>query len=193
MPALKGAAMVDEVLADTRHAMRKSVEAFRYETATVRTGRANMALLDAIRVEYYGAQVPINQVANMGVPEPRLITIQPWDKRVIPAIEKAILASNLGLVPSNDGSIIRLPIPQLTEERREELVRVVRQMAEEGRVSIRNVRRDANDLLKEAQRDGEVPEDDAKRGQEQVQKLTDAFVGEVDEILEEKEKEIMEV
>lgn len=185
--------MVDEVLADTRHAMRKSVEAFRYETATVRTGRANMALLDAIRVEYYGAQVPINQVANMGVPEPRLITIQPWDKRVIPAIEKAILASNLGLVPSNDGSIVRLPIPQLTEERREELVRVVRQMAEEGRVSIRNVRRDANDLLKEAQRDGEVPEDDAKRGQEQVQKLTDAFVGEVDEILEEKEKEIMEV
>lgn len=185
--------MVDEVLADTRHAMRKSVEAFRYETATVRTGRANMALLDAIRVEYYGAQVPINQVANMGVPEPRLITIQPWDKRVIPAIEKAILVSNLGLVPSNDGSIIRLPIPQLTEERREELVRVVRQMAEEGRVSIRNVRRDANDLLKEAQKDGEVPEDDAKRGQEQVQKLTDAFVGEVDEILEEKEKEIMEV
>ncbi len=185
--------MVDEVLADTRRAMRKSVEAFRYETATVRTGRANMALLDAIRVEYYGAQVPINQVANMGVPEPRLITIQPWDKRVIPAIEKAILASNLGLVPSNDGSIIRLPIPQLTEERREELVRVVRQMAEEGRVSIRNVRRDANDLLKEAQKDGEVPEDDAKRGQEQVQKLTDAFVGEVDEILEEKEKEIMEV
>ncbi len=185
--------MVDEILADTRRAMRKSVEAFRYETATVRTSRANMALLDAIRVEYYGSQVPINQVANMGVPEPRLITIQTWDKSAIPAVEKAILASNLGLVPSNDGSIIRLPIPQLTEERREELVRVVRQMAEEGRVSIRNARRDANDLLKEARKDGEVPEDDAKRGQEQVQKLTDAFVGEVDEILEGKEKEIMEV
>ncbi len=185
--------MVNEILAETKGAMQKAIEAFQHEIATVRTGRANTALLDAIRVEYYGSQVPINQVANVGIPEPRLITIQPWDKTVIPAVEKALLASNLGLVPSNDGTIIRLSIPQLTEERREELVRVVRQVAEEGRVSVRNARRDANDLLKEAQKDGEVPEDDAKRGQDQVQKLTDEFVDKVDELLQEKEKEIMEV
>ena len=185
--------MVKEILADVKGSMQKAVEAFQHETNTVRTGRANTALLDAIRVEYYGSQVPINQVASVGVPEPRLITIQPWDKSAIPALEKAILASNLGLVPSNDGTIVRLPIPQLTEERRKELVRAVRQLAEEGRISVRNARREANELLKEAQKDGEIPEDDAKRSQEQVQKLTDEFIEKVDALLEEKEKEIMEV
>jgi ribosome recycling factor len=137
--------------------------------------------------------MPINQVANIGAPEPRLITIQPWDKTALPAIEKAIMASSLGLVPSNDGTIIRLPIPQLTEERREELVRIVRQMAEEGRVSVRNARRDANEMLKDGQKEGEIPEDESKRGQDQVQELTDEYVKKVDDLLKEKEEEIMEV
>ena len=185
--------MVDEILSETKSSMQKAVEAFGHETSMVRSGRANASLLDPLRVEYYGSQMPINQVANVGVPEPRMITIQPWDKTAIPAIEKAIMASNLGLVPSNDGTVVRLPIPQLTEERRGELVRVVRQMAEEGRVSVRNARRDANEMLKDAQKEGEIPEDDAKRGQDQVQVLTDEFVKKVDELLKEKEEEIMEV
>ena len=185
--------MVKETLSETRTEMRKSVEAFRNETLTVRTGRANVALLDTIRVEYYGSQVPINQVANVGAPEPRLIVIQPWDKAVIPQIEKGILSSNLGLVPTNDGTNIRLPIPQLTEDRRKELVKIVKQMAEEGRISVRNARRDANDLLKEAQKEGDVPEDESKKGQDEVQKLTDEFIKEIDGILAEKEEEIMEI
>ena len=185
--------MVKEILSETRTEMRKSVEAFRDETLTVRTGRANVSLLDSIRVEYYGSQVPINQVANVGSPEPRLIVIQPWDKTVIPQIEKGIMSSNLGLVPANDGTNIRLPIPQLTEERRKEIVKIVKHMAEEGRISVRNARRDANDLLKEAQKEGDVPEDESKKGQEEVQKLTDEFIKEIDGILAEKEEEIMEV
>ena len=185
--------MVDEIMSEAKSGMDKAVEAFRHEIGTVRTGRASATLLDAIRVEYYGTQVPLNQVANVSVPEPRLITIQAFDKTAVPEIEKAIQASNLGLTPSNDGNLVRLPIPQLTEERRRELVKVVRQMGEECKVSIRNHRRDANDMLKEAQRDGEVPEDDAKRGQDQVQQLTDGHVKSIDEILKVKEEEIMEV
>ena len=185
--------MVDEILRDARSAMEKAVEAFRHEIASVRTGRASSALLDHIRVEYYGSNVPLNQVATIGVPEPRLITIQPWDKSAISSIEKSILGSNLGIQPSNDGSIIRLPIPQLTEDRRKELVKRVRAMAEEVRISIRNARRDANDMLKEAQKEGEVPEDDAKRGHDQAQKLTDDYIQTIDGVLKEKEKEIMEV
>jgi len=185
--------MVNEILSEARQAMQKAIEAFQHEMATIRTGRASTSLLDTIRVDYYGTQSPINQVANVGVPEPRLIIVQPWDKGTIPAIEKAILASNLGLVPSNDGNLIRLPIPQLTEERRKELVRVVRQLAEEGRVSVRNARREANEMLREAQKEGEIPEDESKRAQDQVQTLTDEFVVKVDELLKEKEEEIMEV
>jgi ribosome recycling factor len=193
LPLQGRVAMVDEVLSETKSAMQKAVEAFGHEISMVRSGRANASLLDAIRVEYYGSQMPINQVANIGAPEPRLITIQPWDKTALPAIEKAIMASSLGLVPSNDGTIIRLPIPQLTEERREELVRIVRQMAEEGRVSVRNARRDANEMLKDGQKEGEIPEDESKRGQDQVQELTDEYVKKVDDLLKEKEEEIMEV
>ena len=185
--------MVDEIMSETRQAMQKSVEALHNEMATVRTGRANAHLLDLIRVEYYSSQVPINQVATVGIPEPRLIAIQPWDKTAIPLVEKAIQESNLGLTPSNDGTVIRLPIPQLTEERRQELVKVVRQYAEESRISVRNARRDANDLIKDAQKEGEIPEDDAKRGTERVQELTDDFVVKIDEVLKEKETEIMEV
>ena len=176
--------MLDEIMAEAKSGMVKAVEAFRHEIGTVRTGRASATLLDAIRVEYYGSQVALNQVANVSVPEPRLITITAFDKTAVPEIEKAIQASNLGLTPSNDGNIVRLPIPQLTEERRRELVKIVRQMGEECKVSVRNHRRDANDLFKEAQREGEVPEDDAKRGQDQVQVLTDGHVKSIDEIPE---------
>lgn len=185
--------MVNEILSEAKHAMQKAIEAFQHEMATIRTGRASTALLDTIRVDYYGTKSPINQMANVGVPEPRLITIQPWDKGTISAIEKAILASNLGLVPSNDGNLIRLPIPQLTEERRKELVRMVRHQAEEGRISVRNARREANEMLREAQKEGEIPEDESKRAQDQVQTLTDEFVVKVDDLLKEKEEEIMEV
>lgn len=185
--------MVDEILADARKSMQKAIEAFRHEIASVRTGRANPSLLDHIRVEYYGSMVPLNQVATVGVPEARLITIQPWDKSAIGPIEKAILQSSIGIQPSNDGALIRLPIPQLTEERRKDLVKQVHTMAEEVRVSIRNARRDANHMIKDAQKEGEVPEDDAKKGQDQVQKVTDESIQAIEEAMKEKEKEIMEV
>ncbi|MDP6038515.1 MAG: ribosome recycling factor, partial [Candidatus Latescibacteria bacterium] len=185
--------MVDEIMSETRQAMQKSVEALQHEMATVRTGRASAHLLDQLRVDYYGSQVPINQVATVGIPEPRLIAIQPWDKSAIPLVEKAIMESKLGLTPSNDGTVIRLPIPQLTEERREELVKVVRQYAEESRISVRNARRDANEFIKDGQKEGEIPEDDAKRGTDRVQGLTDEFVKKIDDILKGKEEEVMEV
>ncbi len=185
--------MVNEILAETKSEMDKAVDAFHREVATVRTGRANSSLLDTLRVEYYGSQVPVNQVASITIPEPRLIVLQPFDKTVIHELEKAIQTSTLGLTPSNDGNVVRLAIPQLTEERRLELVKVVRHMGEECRVSIRNHRRDANDMLKTGQKEGEIPEDEAKRASEQTQKLTDEYVKKIDAMLEEKEAEIMEV
>lgn len=185
--------MVNDILTDAKASMQKALEALHHEFASVRTGRASTHLLDQIRVEYYGSQVPVNQVANVGAPEPRLITVAPWDKSSIPIIEKAIRESNLGLNPSNDGTIIRLPIPPLNEDRRKELVKVVRQYAEESRVSVRNHRRDANDLVKAGQKDGEIPEDDAKRASEQIQDLTNAYIKQIDETLKDKEEEIMEV
>ena len=185
--------MVTEILAETKGEMDKAVEAFRREVSTVRTGRANASLLDSVRVEYYGTQVPVNQVATISVPEPRLIVLQPFDKSVIGELEKAIQASNLGLNPSNDGNLVRLPIPQLTEERRKDLVKVVRGMGEDCRVSVRNHRRDANDLLKAGQKDGDIPEDEAKRGVDQTQKLTDEYVKQIEGLLEAKEAEILEV
>ena len=185
--------MVTEILAETKGEMDKAVEAFRREVSTVRTGRANASLLDSVRVEYYGTQVPVNQVATISVPEPRLIVLQPFDKSVIGELEKAIQSSNLGLNPSNDGNLVRLPIPQLTEERRKDLVKVVRGMGEDCRVSVRNHRRDANDLLKAGQKDGDIPEDEAKRGVDQTQKLTDEYVKQIEGLLEAKEAEILEV
>ncbi len=185
--------MIKEVMSDAKERMKKAVEAVRHEMATVRTGRATPSLLDSVRVNYYGSSVPINHVANIGIPEPRLILIQPWDRSVLPEIEKAILASNLGLTPSNDGHVIRLPIPELTEERRKDLVRLVRKLAEDGRVAIRNIRRDANETLKELEKEGEISEDDSHRAQKEVQELTDKFIEEIDDILEKKEEEIMEV
>ncbi|OGG55920.1 MAG: ribosome recycling factor [Candidatus Handelsmanbacteria bacterium RIFCSPLOWO2_12_FULL_64_10] len=185
--------MINDIIHETKSHMQKAVESVQHEMALIRTGRATTNLLDVVRVEYYGAHVPVNQVATIGVPEPRLLTIQPWDKSAISAIEKAILASGLGLTPSNDGTIIRLPIPQLTEERRKDLVRVVHKLAEEGRVSIRNARREANEMLKEGEKEGEIPEDDCKKAQKHVQDLTDEHIKKIDEILKRKEAEIMEV
>jgi len=185
--------MVNDILSEAKDSMQKALEALHHEMSTVRTGRASTHLLDQIRVDYYGSQVPINQVANVGAPEPRLITVAPWDKTSLPLIEKAIQESNLGLTPSNDGTIIRLPIPPLNEDRRKELVKVVRQYAEESRVSVRNHRRDANDLIKAGQKDGEIPEDDSKRASDQVQELTDKFIKQIDDVLKNKEEEIMEV
>ena len=185
--------MVDKILAETKGEMDKAVEAFQREVGTVRTGRANSSLLDSIRVEYYGSQVSVNQVASIAIPEPRLIVLQPFDKTVIRELEKAIQASNLGLNPSNDGNVVRLPIPQLTEERRKDLVKVVKGMGEDCKVSVRNHRRDGNDLLKAGQKDGEIPEDEAKRGTEQIQQVTDGYVKRIEALLVEKEAEIMEV
>lgn len=185
--------MINDIIHEARAHMQKAVESVQHEMALIRTGRATANLLDVVRVEYYGAHVPVHQVATIGVPEARLLTVQPWDKSAIPAIEKAILASGLGLTPSNDGTTIRLPIPQLTEERRRDLVRVVHKLAEEGRVSIRNARRDANEMLREGEKEGEIPEDDSKKAQRQVQELTDEYIKKIDEILKRKEAEIMEV
>ena len=185
--------MIKDILSSARSDMLKAIESVRHEMALIRTGRATTNLLDVVRVEYYGSQVPVNQVATISIPEPRMLTIEPWDKSVLSAVEKAIQASALGLTPSNDGTIIRLPIPSLTEERRKDLVRVVQKLTEEGRISIRNARRAANEMLKEGEKAGEIPEDDSKRAQKQVQDITDEHVEKVEEILKQKEAEIMEV
>ena len=173
--------------------MKKAIEVLRREYGALRAGRATTGLLDKVVVEYYGAQSPINQVANVAVPEPRTIVIQPWDKKMLPVIEKAILKSDLGLTPNNDGSIIRLVLPQLTQQRRQELVKVVHKVAEESRVAIRNLRRDANDNLKKIEKDKTASEDEVKKAQEDMQKLTDKYIKEIDQIMAAKEKEVMEV
>ncbi|GBD30512.1 Ribosome-recycling factor [bacterium HR32] len=185
--------MIDEVLKDARVRMQKAVEATARELATLRTGRASPALLEHIKVEYYGTTVPLNQLASISVPEPRLLVVQPWDRGATRAIEKAILQSELGLVPSSDGVVLRIPIPPLTEERRRELVRVARKHAEEGRVAVRNVRREAKETLEELEDAHEISEDQARRAQEELQKLTDRFIGEIDALLQKKEAEILEV
>jgi len=173
--------------------MDRALEAMRREFAGVRTGKASPALLDSVRVEAYGGHMPLNQVGTVSVPEPRLLTVQPWDRSLIKAIEKALQESDLGLNPSNDGSMIRIPIPALTEERRREYVRLLHKMAEEGRVAIRQARKDANDEIKQRQKDGELSEDDSRREQDDVQKLTNQYVERVDELLKRKEAEVLEV
>jgi ribosome recycling factor len=173
--------------------MDRSVEAAAHEFNTIRTGRASAALLDRIQIDYYGTPTPLQQLATINVPEPRMLTIQPYDPGSIKNIERAVQESDLGLTPSNDGKIIRLPIPQLTEERRKELVKVVRGLAEEGRVAVRNVRRDAMHHLKELVRNGDVGDDEERRAEERVQKLTDEHVAKIDDLIKRKEAEIMEV
>lgn len=186
--------MIKEIIEDIRQQMEKALEALRRDLAGLRTGRAATSLLDGIRIDYYGTQTPLNQLASVSVPESRLLTVKPYEQSLIPEIEKVIRSeSSLGLNPSNDGTIIRLPIPELTEERRIELTKVGRQRAEEGRVAMRHARRDGLDLVAEAKKEGEISEDDARTAHDAIQKLTDEFVKETDDTVAQKEKEIMEV
>ena len=184
--------MIESIYDETRESMAKSVTALKNELNRVRTGRASLSILDGIKVDYYGTPTPLNQMATLAVPESRLITIQPWDISVIKDIEKALLKSDLGLTPSNDGKIIRISIPPLTEERRKELVKVVHKISEDYKVSLRNIRRDSKELLKSMKKDGEISEDDAFKSQDEVQKITDEQVKLIDECFKEKEKEILE-
>lgn len=181
------------LLSDTEKNMQKTVEVVNKEFASLRAGRATPALLDKITVDYYGAPTPINQMANINVPEARLLVIQPWDKNTLPDIEKAILKSDLGITPASDGNVIRLAVPQLTKERRTELVKVIKKKAEEGRVAVRNLRRDANDGLKSQQKKGDISEDELRRLQDEVQKLTDKYIKEIDALFAAKEKEILTI
>jgi ribosome recycling factor len=185
--------MKDMIFEELKEGMEKIIQALEKSFSKVRTGRASVALLDGIRVEYYGTLTPLNQLASLSVPESRLIVISPWDGSVLGAIEKAIQKSDLGLMPSNDGKLIRLPIPALTEERRRELVKVVRKMAEEGKIKLRNARRDANEQLKALKKDNEIAEDELYNLQDEVQKLTDRYIEKTDAVLTTKEKEIMEI
>ena len=185
--------MIEKILEETGEKMEKSLGAFRRELAGIRTGRATTTLLDSIRVDAYGQKMPLNQVASVSVPESRVILVQPWDRTIVSDVEKAIHKSDLGLVPNTDGNVIRLVIPHLTEERRHDLVKIVRKQAEEARVSVRNVRRDANDSLKKAQKDGTISEDDSHKAMDDVQELTDKYVEEIEKTLKSKEDEIMEV
>ncbi len=184
---------ISAILAQADEKMVKAAENLDRELAGIRTGRASPALVEHLRVDYHGVPTPLNQLAGITTPEPRLITIQPWDRATVGAIEKAILKSDLGLNPANDGRVIRLPIPQLTEERRKELVRMVRKRVEEGRVTVRNLRRDTMEELRARERKGEIAEDDHKRAQERLQQLTDGFIAQLNSLGEDKEAELMEV
>ena len=185
--------MIADVKSQANAGMVKALEAFKRELSKVRTGRASLALLDDIRIDYYGTPTPLNQVAALAVPESRLITIQPWEKNLVGDIEKAILKSDLGLNPSSDGQLIRLAFPPLTEERRKEMVKQVKRMGEDARVAVRNCRREANDSLKQMEKDKDITEDDLKRGEKEVQDVTDDFVGRIDQVLADKEKDLMEI
>jgi len=184
---------MDALVKDTSARMERSIEAFRKELGKVRTGRASFSLLDGVKVDYYGTPTPLQQVGTLSVPESRLITVTPWDTKMIGPIEKAVQGSGLGLNPSSDGKMVRIPIPPLTEERRRELAKVVRKMAEDARVAVRNVRREAIEKLKDREKKKEISEDMVKRGQERIQKETDAHVKKIDDILKSKEQEILEV
>lgn len=185
--------MIKDIENNIQEKMEKTLVVLKHELSTLRAGRANPCLLDRISVEYYGTVTPLNQLANIAVPEPRLLTVSPWDIKSIPIIEKAILKSDLGINPSNDGKMIRLIIPQLTEERRKDLVKVIKRLGEESKVAMRNIRRDANEQIKKLKKDGEISEDDLKKFEADIQKITDKYIKETDKAVEVKEKEIMEV
>ena len=185
--------MIEELLADAAERMGKSVEAVKGEMSTVRTGRASPHLLDRIVVDYYGAETPLNQLANIATTDARLLTLTPYDKSSIPAIEKAILEADVGLTPNNDGNVVRLQVPELTEERRREMVRILHSVAEEGRVAVRNIRRDVMGDLRELKGEGEVGEDEERRAEAELQKLTDGATGEIDALMKGKEEEILTV
>ncbi|MGE5630742.1 MAG: ribosome recycling factor [Caulobacteraceae bacterium] len=185
--------MIKDIEKSMQEKMDKTLTVLKHELSTLRAGRANPTILDRITVEYYGSETPLNQLANIAAPEPRVLTISPWDSKVLSNIEKAILKSDLGMNPSNDGKIIRLVVPQLTEERRKELVKVVKKLSEEAKVALRNIRRDANESLKKLKKDGDITEDELKKSEENTQKITDKYIKETDKVAEIKEKEIMEV
>ncbi|MEO0216226.1 MAG: ribosome recycling factor [candidate division WOR-3 bacterium] len=184
--------MIEKIKTETKTKMEKSLNLLSGELAKVRTGRASPALLDGIKVEYYGSLLPLNQVASITIPEPRLIVVQPWDKQALQAIEKAINKAGLGLVPNNDGNVIRLPLPPLTTERREELIKLNQKLGEECKIAIRNIRREANNEIKKLEKDKKISEDDSFKLQDTIQKMTDEYIKKVDEILKKKEKEIRE-
>lgn len=185
--------MVDDILTETEESMTKAVEAFKRELSRVRTGRANLSLLDDVKVEYYGSLTPLNQVASLNVADARLITVKPWEKNMISVIEKAVRAAGLGINPVADSELVRLPVPPLTQERRKDLAKQVGKMAENARVVVRAARRDGNEMLKDAEKEKEISEDEGKRGQKSIQELTDKYVAQVDEISANKEKEILEI
>ncbi len=185
--------MTKEIVNKARSAMDKAIEALKKDFTKIRTGRASVSLLDDVRVDYYGTPTPLNQLGTLAIPEPRLITIQPWEKKLLPEIEKAIFKADLGLTPSSDGQLIRMAIPPLTEERRKEMVKMLKRLAEDAKVAVRNVRRDANDAVKKLAKDKEISEDDAKRVEKEIQELTDKFVARADEVVAVKEKEVMEI
>ena len=184
--------MLESTYQETRERMKKSIDSLKHDLQRVRTGRASLTLLDGVKADYYGTPTPLAQMASLSVPESRMITIQPWDVSAIKEIEKAIMKSDLGLTPANDGKIIRISIPPLTEQRRKELVKIVNKTCEESKVAIRNIRRDSNELIKGFKKDGDVSEDDAFKAQDQVQKITDEYIKNVDDIYKDKEKEILE-
>ena len=184
--------MIKSIEENAKAKMEKSASLFAQELSKLRTGRASPALLEGIKVEYYGSLLPINQVATISIPEPRLIVIQPWDKTALPEIEKAIYKSPVGLTPNNDGNVIRLSVPPLTTERREELIKLTQRLSEEAKVAIRNIRRDANNEIKKEEKDKKISKDEAFKAQESIQKITDEYIEKVDEILKKKEKEIRE-
>lgn len=185
--------MIDEFLADAEEGMVKALDAFKRDLAKVRTGRASIALFDDVRVDYYGSPTPINQVATMNVADARLVTIKPWEKNLVPLIEKAIRNAGLGFNPVADAELVRVPIPPLTQERRKDLAKQIGKMSEEARVAVRSARRDGNELIKEAEKDKDISEDDAKRGQKKIQDFTDKYVKQIDDIAAAKEKEILEL
>ncbi|MBD3619944.1 MAG: ribosome recycling factor [Chromatiales bacterium] len=185
--------MIEDIKKDAEQRMKKSIESFKSELSKIRTGRAHTSLLDHVTVDYYGTETPLSQVASIAVADARMLTVTPWEKQLVPVIEKAIMTSDLGLNPSSAGTVIRVPMPALTEERRRDLVKVVRHEGENARVAIRNIRRDANNDLKALLKEKEISEDDERKGQDAIQKLTDKYVAEVDQLLETKEKELMEI
>lgn len=184
--------MVDDILKDTEDRMQKSVDTIHQELAAIRTGRANPAILDSIKVDYYGSLIPLKQIANVAAPDPRLLVIQVFDKSAVTAVDKAIKAADLGLNPQVDGNLLRLPIPPLTEERRRELVKYAHKIAEDGKIAVRNIRRDANDMIKELEKEHEISEDQSHDSMESIQELTDKFIQEIDELFKKKEQEIMD-
>ncbi len=185
--------MIEDVTSDAKSRMAKSVEALKSELTKLRTGRAHTSLLEHITVPYYGSDVPLNQVASISVGDARTLVVQPWERNIVPEVEKAIMNSDLGLNPVTAGDVMRVPLPALTEERRRDMTRVVRNEAEQARVAVRNIRRDANSMLKDLEKEKEITEDELRRAEDSVQKLTDKFVGDIDEVLKAKEADLMEV